>query len=495
MLARAAASVRMRDRMLRVDVMLNRLIPLDPNDPNNKGERTHARHMILRRLNRGSTLSVPWAKKEKKHVVKHPRKASPVPARRVDLDRIVRLWRRTGRLPAQQGYDLSVDAIRSLDTTGVPVKNLKRMIRAMLSSSNSDLLNPGPLGDDGFEVCPNNGKRILGEKHKARDGHVQILCPRCSKSLKDIFQRGEEFTGRHPDDTPSPMDFHPSPVEAPYMVPHVPTPVSDFLVCEPSTSSATPPSSFRPVALHALCDALAKTVPVYVDSSTDPKIFQDRTCSPTPPLGSDEGNDIACALDGHHLTDEEVNEAAHYLDHLVSTCDSIVQKVRVTKYSDEHRIAVNRNVSEIKKPLVVVDVTYSYRDCNVRSSLLAAAVCLIVVVLLYHWSLRPVFLLLAPTFLVTTAVFIFLSFVYAAASDRTFSYVPHLLSCIVMEYERGTNASVAISTLRQKARRLACLPISDREHLSLVLGTEVAAIATLNCSDFVLGEASRLTHH
>lgn len=56
------------------------------------------------------------------------------------------------------------------------------------------------------------------------------------------------------------------------------------------------------------------------------------------------------------------------------------------------------------------------------------------------------------------------------------SYVPHLVTCAMTEYSRGTNLEVVQSTLRQKFRRLASLPIPAKIALELMEGTEVVCL-------------------
>jgi hypothetical protein len=52
------------------------------------------------------------------------------------------------------------------------------------------------------------------------------------------------------------------------------------------------------------------------------------------------------------------------------------------------------------------------------------------------------------------------------------------------EYDRGTNAVAARSTMRQRIRRLACLPIPDEDALKFIVGTELVCEQLLDQEDF-----------
>jgi len=54
----------------------------------------------------------------------------------------------------------------------------------------------------------------------------------------------------------------------------------------------------------------------------------------------------------------------------------------------------------------------------------------------------------------------------------TFSYVPHIVSCVIQEFEGGADAQVVKSTTRSKIRRLATLPMPDFDHMTLISGSE-----------------------
>jgi hypothetical protein len=60
------------------------------------------------------------------------------------------------------------------------------------------------------------------------------------------------------------------------------------------------------------------------------------------------------------------------------------------------------------------------------------------------------------------------------------NYVPHLVACVLHEYDRGTNAVAARSTLRQRLRRLAAFPLPDEDHDKFIAGTEEICMQMLS---------------
>lgn len=70
------------------------------------------------------------------------------------------------------------------------------------------------------------------------------------------------------------------------------------------------------------------------------------------------------------------------------------------------------------------------------------------------------------------------------------TYLPHLVSAVVAEYDRGTNAEAVNSTIRQRIRRLACLPIPDEDALTLINGSELMAKAIISRQNFFVEGAA-----
>lgn len=64
------------------------------------------------------------------------------------------------------------------------------------------------------------------------------------------------------------------------------------------------------------------------------------------------------------------------------------------------------------------------------------------------------------------------------------SYIPHLASCVAAEYDRGTNPEALRQTVRQRMRRVASLPICDKDYLVLIHGTEIVVEYLVEKSPF-----------
>lgn len=67
---------------------------------------------------------------------------------------------------------------------------------------------------------------------------------------------------------------------------------------------------------------------------------------------------------------------------------------------------------------------------------------------------------------------------------RVIPYCPHMVSCAISEYRRGTNVDVAVATMRQKMLRLATLPIPDFDAAQVLDGSEQVALFLVKDQDF-----------
>lgn len=65
-----------------------------------------------------------------------------------------------------------------------------------------------------------------------------------------------------------------------------------------------------------------------------------------------------------------------------------------------------------------------------------------------------------------------------------YSYVPHMLSELLCEYNAKADLDLVRSTCRQKMRRLACLPIPDVDAALLMSGTEEVLLAVMKTDSF-----------
>jgi hypothetical protein len=149
-------------------------------------------------------------------------------------------------------------------------------------------------------------------------------------------------------------------------------------------------------------------------------------------------------------------------------------------YDGEKRVVPNRNVLEHKQPLHIARIykedvflpSWRYRISLCLSYLLP----IIVGLNLGFWAYFYAPLVLSSPLLV---ILVLVNRYYQKNVSHgeyvsvALKYVPHLVSSVVQEYERGTNIECLETTVRQRIRRMASLPIPDIELLDCIYGSEV----------------------
>lgn len=80
--------------------------------------------------------------------------------------------------------------------------------------------------------------------------------------------------------------------------------------------------------------------------------------------------------------------------------------------------------------------------------------------------------------------------VYSDTEPLDFTYCPHLATCVLQEYERGTDEAAVLASLKQKMRRLAALPIPSADHLIILDGTAEVVLHAIRNSTFFGGRAA-----
>lgn len=178
--------------------------------------------------------------------------------------------------------------------------------------------------------------------------------------------------------------------------------------------------------------------------------------------------------------------------------DICYQHVCEVDYYAERRLACNRNVQEIEAPMMVVELRTPRRSWPRAFACVLGFISLSLTLLLYR-SYVPEFsysllLPMALTIKLTDIPFYILllsAALYAYHLDNWFrdgdtvvTFLPHLVSCVLLEYDRGTNYFAAQATIRQKLRRLASLPIPDEDALTLIEGSELVIMYLLGKGDF-----------
>lgn len=158
-------------------------------------------------------------------------------------------------------------------------------------------------------------------------------------------------------------------------------------------------------------------------------------------------------------------------------------------YEGERRLISARGVKEYKQPFEVRTAATSFHVSSRAKILVALLACVVAMslnvvighIVLSGHSYAAITVGWGITLASLGLLGSFLGYVYRLP-DRivvSCSYVPHLLSNIILEYERGTPAEVAAKSLRQKVRRLAAFPLPDQSADLYIESTEVAAMVVL----------------
>jgi hypothetical protein len=240
---------------------------------------------------------------------------------------------------------------------------------------------------------------------------------------------------------------------------------------------------------------------------------------PAPSEGgeSDEEEQEPEPLRGHHISESDCEAIVSRLIGEKVNYEHIEIESIVVPYKGERRLATCRNVQEIKQGFVAVQMTVDRDDerecahgcglCSwtwlrcIRSCLTPYYVMVVCNIFLCAWIAAHTYLRFlrgggwcpSDHEIVQTLPWLICSIVssvywWCLGRDRgrhvSICYIPHLVSAVMAEYDRGTNAVAARSTMRQRIRRLACLPIPDEDALKFIVGTELVCEQLLDQEDF-----------
>lgn len=440
-----------------------------------------------------------------------------------NLKAAVARFKRVGDLPT----GISVDDIKKLPASNLDGRDLARMIRAMLLKSGIEP-NPGPLHikrkrapESTYTLhdqstCPYQGTDLRGRKVGRLEAYV---CPHCDAVLQGPFLQG---VGTHPvyqmnlnggdfetehkqerDTSCHDMEcqgdggcrywsgdgdmceycghdrslhgMEPLAVEKP--------------IVEPPVGEQKPPVRInkpqgKPVA-----------IPKKPASRPEP----DQPGRPVSRPEFVQPEDDAATLRGF-LVDRELQ--ARVLSRISGVecreCDVTVKKITIP-YTGENRLCANRNVPELDKPMDAVD--FSARlpipRLSQQVATLICSFCFSIVIV--PFIIHRIGLLPYPdstawkvTYAVSSCCALLTIILAFKGRTRTVhvSYIPHLVSSLVLEYDRGCNATSVKSTIRMRSRRLAALPIPDRDALQLISGSEVVAEEIIASEPFFWVEAT-----
>lgn len=168
----------------------------------------------------------------------------------------------------------------------------------------------------------------------------------------------------------------------------------------------------------------------------------------------------------------------------------------VLPYGGERRIATSRNIKEITADMRICQFGCEHWAFQWARFWLC---CLCFAFSGLFFSLRPLAQFPAFTFI---AVFVdwcpFASLVLGQVSlwaipfilpklkkkHTIVAYVPHLVSAVLFEYDRNMDADAVRASIRQKFRRMSCLPIPDYDLIKFVSGSEVVCEHILRSQNF-----------
>jgi len=428
---------------------------------------------------------LPWKSHGKKAVKGQPSTPEFV------LNSAVARFKRTGALP-----DVPVSVVQAVKSEGIDARALRRMISKMLERSGVEL-NPGPqpkgdLTGCAMAYCPNADQWIEGERHLSH-GKVIVNCPLCPFVLQ--FKPGS----RH-----GKIGFHGK------LLPAVVPAKEPIASCSEASTQAQMPTASAPPLLECLADTASTSTSIFEDSFLPQQVLAETAAGkraekvapveqPTVaidipsvpmlpvPLPVPQASTIStptppnpATLLGHQLSPQDHLAILSRLSGKSLEMADIKVEVMDVPYVCERRLATNRNVQELKLPFrahqisTVVDLPFPlWFIClgvvlNVALAALSyqypQTTAYVSSVLVGFWT----YYIMRPSQLRSLSV----------------SYVDHLVSAVMAEYDRGTNATAARSTLRQKIRRLASLPIPDADALIFINGSELVCEQLLSQENF-----------
>ena len=371
-----------------------------------------------------------------------------------NLSKAVKQFRRTGQLPPAE---ITVAFVRTLETTGTDGRALKRMIQAMLLREGIEP-NPGPETDIfGNPECSYSGECIVGERVNL-NGKKYFVCPKCAAHLTDV--RG--MMGRHPGgesepgSSAAPVRSASTPLPESGKIPVPTRPVSAPVHLPPVPPSAKAASPSHPPATVVL---EAKPAPLHV-------------------------------LDGCTLSNEDIvavvsRESGFNLD-----ISDIQIEEMVVPYVGERRLASVRGVQEIKAGFKAVQLstTQMVRHGWATPLVWFGGILTVAGVLLACGQLGPIInnLQYGSVCSILGGFLVCIGLRWRRPTRRSWHipFIPHLVSAVVAEYDRGTNVVAVRTTIRSRIARLASLPIPDRDALAFINGSELVCMQLLSHQDF-----------
>jgi hypothetical protein len=415
-----------------------------------------------------------------------------------------------------------------LPSNGIDAKALRRMIEALLVRGGGVELNPGP-------VCPNVDLFVKGKMMKVGKSRF-LSCPKCEVRLLPARDDSlGSMVGLHPaavvfDDcecyrtgssetfsreakrearfasSASPKVAAPTCVGAPFVDPAIvsssisPSVATFINSVQPCPPFVPPPAaSAPPVVVPPPPSAVVLPSPVPAVANLA-----------TPPPSTLRG--FVLPVDDALEVMENVAQQSRFVRPLVPA--DVTVSYHVIPYAQERRQLTQRGVPEVKASFDLVQMKAQVVVSHDNLALLFAlflfpaylyAAWVMHTVLSNFWVLvedirseistdhygpyEPrvinLFPFTAPFMLIGACCCVYWFYKKISIPSTVYlCYAPHLVTCLINEFDRGTSRDVVASTIRMKLKRMSAFPTPDVDAVQIIEGTERVVMLALERKHF-----------
>jgi hypothetical protein len=196
------------------------------------------------------------------------------------------------------------------------------------------------------------------------------------------------------------------------------------------------------------------------------------------------------SLRGHVLTDSDHGRIIAELLGLPVVALSVADiRIKTTysviNYCGDNRLVTSRNIKIVEQAYDLVTVTAS-----VPKNILQKGNAFFGGILLSAASYKMFSDVDLRGLGILTGVSLTLcAWLYDGRYSISFSYAPHLVSCVLQELPRKTTPESVVSTIASKLLRISCFPADDSRAVAIKQGTELAVLCSLDSLDFIRGRA------
>lgn len=401
----------------------------------------------------------------------------------------------------------TVSLIQSIEAQGLDGSTIRRMIEAMLLIAGIEF-NPGP-------DCPLSGQIVPCEKYRMKKTRKIIwICKSCRIQVSNPQKVDDEWVGRHPQTEALPGTSNENsvqPLESAHNDVSQP-PLSEEVVVGAACRVRSDMKEYdeRPSYYYVFAGKVLDkfmTLPVVnlIPRVVEPVVevfnglFPLKSGTYGLPSDSMERSKIP-PLSGVKLSVKDCERVMSNLCGTSCKMSEISIREKVIPYSTDSRLVSNRNVIETKSPLHVVEMEVQklvipvWKNVKILTSLAGTAV----LTNLVHQFVNRVSDLVpcmlkrggllinglnsvvrVSALVVGALAFAYLwkrfnarmgIFDYTPRRPYVLTFSPHIVSSVLCEYDRGTNAVSAVATMRQRIRRYASLPIPDVDSVKIIAG-------------------------